>query len=231
MNYYNKVFVDSGIDSSILKKLASFGIEAIKIPKNPFLDDPICAHPDMNILKIGYKTFVLDKKYAKIAGNSTCIEFEHNIKCQYPYDVKLNAAMCGKDIICNKNYIAKEASDFANAENFRIINVKQGYAKCNICIVNDNSIITEDSGIAKVLADYSYNILLLETHYVKLNGYQYGFIGGASGKISENKLGFCGDISKHPEYTKIYNFCKKFDTEPVSLSNIPLYDYGSIVKV
>ena len=38
-------------------------------------------------------------------------------------------------------------------------------------------------------------------------------------------------LRKHPEYEKIRRFCRKYDVMPVSLSNEPLTDYGSVLPL
>ena len=42
---------------------------------------------------------------------------------------------------------------------YEIINVKQGYAKCSICVVSDNAIITADKGIAKAAIQNRIDVL------------------------------------------------------------------------
>ena len=60
---------------------------------------------------------------------------------------------------------------------------------------------------------------------------EYGFIGGASGKIAPDKIAFMGDISLHPEYDRIKRFLYKRDIEPISLSDEPLTDFGSLLPI
>lgn len=53
--------------------------------------------------------------------------------------------------------------------------------------------------------------------YITLEGYQYGFIGGASVNLDENTLGFFVDISFHPDNLSIIDFCKSHNVNAVSL--------------
>ena len=58
------------------------------------------------------------------------------------------------------------------------INVSQGYSKCSLCIVNENSVITEDDGIAEVLKRHNMDVLKISAGDVLLSGLDYGFLGG-----------------------------------------------------
>jgi hypothetical protein len=152
---------------------------------------------------------------------------------RYPYDCALNFAVVGEYIIGSFKYADGELNNIIKKYNLKPINVRQGYAKCNICVVNDNAVITEDAGIAKSLKENNIDVLLLENKCVELPGYEYGFIGGSSGMYTkengENIVLFCGDITKHTEYVQIYDFCKSHNATPLSLSDENLCDRGSII--
>ena len=131
---------------------------------------------------------------------------------------------------------APELKSYADENGMDIINVKQGYSKCNICVVSDNAIITEDSGISKECRKYGIDVLLLKTKSIKLNGYDNGFIGGATGVLDytnskSKKILFAGNVQNHPEYCDINLFCNKYGAELVSMSDEDLYDYGSIIVI
>ena len=65
---------------------------------------------------------------------------------------------------------------------------------------------------------------------VKLAGYSYGFIGGASGVV-DNKVYFFGDIKKHPDCDAICDAITNEGFIPVSLSDEPLRDLGGIISL
>ena len=83
----------------------------------------------------------------------------------------------------------------------------------------------------KVLVDNNIDALLVDKGHIDICGWDYGFIGGASGMIANNKLAFCGDLSMHPDYEKIVNFSLFHDAECISLSNRRLMDFGSLILV
>ena len=112
-----------------------------------------------------------------------------------------------------------------------MINVKQGYCKCSICIVDDNSIITSDEGIYKEVIKYGIDCLLIQKGHIDLFELDYGFIGGCSGLISDKTLMFFGDIKKHPDYNKINTFVSSKNKTIISLSDENLLDLGSLIPL
>ena len=94
--------------------------------------------------------------------------------------------------------------------------------------------ITDDPSIAKAAERESLSVLQVEKNSVALTGYNTGFIGGAAcfapyAPIEE--ILFCGDLNKHPNATEIVGFCKRNNKVPISLSNEPLTDVGTIFLI
>ena len=112
-------------------------------------------------------------------------------------------------------------TDYASEKIF----VKQGYTRCSVCKINDNAIITADKSIADEALVRGADVLLISAGNILLNGYDYGFIGGAS-VTYRNKIFFFGNIEKHPDYLKMCDFAEKYSVKLISLSNLPLCDIG-----
>ena len=212
------------------------GYEVVAIPQNPCYDKPISAHPDIFMTKINDNIFVDG------AVHSMFINFQ-KISCvgrgqaqtgkyKYPEDVYLNCAQVGGYLICNEKFTCTDVIQFALNSGIKIVDVKQGYAKCSVCVVSDNAIITEDAGIAETVSkNTDIDVLMIEKGHVGLSGYDYGFFGGCGGLIENNLLAFNGNIENHPDYDKISSFCKKHGVETVSLSDEGLYDIGTIIRI
>ena len=153
-----------------------------------------------------------------------------DISGEYPQNIALNAAKVGKYIICRVDSLDDRVKAYCKANNFTLINVKQGYAKCSCAVVSDNAVITEDVGIYRTLSETDIEVLLIGKGSVTLEGADCGFIGGASGyDKSKNSLYFCGDIYEHPDYDKIKGFCDKHGTNIECLTDAKLLDIGGIV--
>ncbi len=230
-----KVIIDCRMSSKCKEFLINNGYTIIEMPVSDVLDRAISAHPDMSAVKIN-DTWVIysnTKRLFDFTGKKIIIDREvpANDKLAYPHDIGLNCAVVGKNIICNSQYTEQAVLDLAHKSGFNVINVRQGYSKCSVCIIDDNAIITEDEGIAKKCSQYDIDVLLLKNRAVKLCGYDYGFIGGCSGLLSDGRIIFTGCIENHPEYHLIEAFCKKYGKTAVSMSDEPLYDVGSIFEV
>lgn len=225
------LYIDYRVSDVILSNLESFGYPVIKVMPDKHIDHHVASHADMNLLKINNKIFATTN--VRLGNDIQANRVDTSpINSLYPNDCFLNAVCIGNDFICRKKSIYPQALDFAEKNNMNIIDVSQGYVKCNICVVSEEekAIITEDAGICETLSCNGYDVLKLNAHCVSLKPYEYGFIGGASGLI-DGKLCFTGNICGHAEYTRIRDFCKKHSVELVSLSGEALYDYGSIITV
>ena len=203
-----------------------------------FLDiyKPVNSHPDIQIHFISNELAYSLKEcylYYKdiLPQNITLKAIEEEVGYKYPSNTLLNIAVFGKNVVCNTKFSSKEVLSYYEKNDYRIINVKQGYAKCNICIVSENSIITEDLGIANKLSLYEdINVCYIKSGSVNLESFEYGFIGGASGLLDKNTLGFYGKLSKHVEFEKISEFLSHNNVKHIELGDGGLSDYGSIIK-
>ena len=223
------VWTDCRLPSEMKEKLHYFGCETIDVPPCGSLTEPIASHPDMNILTVCGKRFT---RCETIVRNSRgdCLLLQGTDMLSYPDEAALNAVCIGNDFIYCEKSVYKPALHYASECGMRTISVRQGYVKCNVAVVNESqkAVITEDSGIAKVLRGAQYDVLKLNTYSVKLLPFQNGFIGGASGSIGDAMV-FTGNIEMHPEYEAIRAFCRKHGKNAVSLSHEPLYDFGSLL--
>ena len=218
-----------------INELKELGIECIPIKKNPLLDDEVSCHADMLAFNFGNGEILINKGSTG-ESNLENIGLEplvstRKISSPYPNDIPLNVAFTGKHIVCNSTYTAKEIIGFANRNNIEIINTKQGYSKCNLCIVSKNAVITEDNGLASLLKNYQYNILLISGGDIYLSDEHYGFLGGSSCKISNNKMYFSGDLSRHRDYKSIVKFLKLYNVEPIYNKSRKLTDFGGIIQL
>ena len=231
-----RVIVDERIDGECERGLLEGGFEIIKLPMGKELQTPVLGHPDM-LLFVGKGKLVCHESYYKIAkgtidriadGGFQITLTDEKWSAEYPADVLFNAAPVGDKLICNAKSVSKKLVEIYGKEN--IVSVKQGYAKCATVVVGDNGIITADMSIAKGAMAAGIDTLMLSGSYTRLDGYDTGFLGGASGDDGECVF-FTGNIELHPEAEQIREFCKKQGREVCSLSKAPLYDYGSLIFI
>lgn len=235
------VLCDETLHLDILRELGALGISTVKVSKNKNLNTSIASHPDINVFHVGKGEFYTSQEYSHefeeklkdiISEGKHCDFFNNRrvgnkLSSNYPGDVLLNAVIVDKYLICNPKTVAKEILEYADK---KVIEVKQGYSKCSICPVTENAIITDDPSIYEALNN-TLDVLYIDHGEIKLSGYNYGFIGGSTGKLADDLLAFTGALSKNKNCDMIKGFCKEHGVYCVSLSNGDLYDYGSLIPI
>ena len=232
-NKVTTVFAD--VDDFALKSIFNeLSIKVVSVSRNEFLDSPVDKHADILANYVGKSTFLVDKNQKELCsfiennvGKSVVIE---NIKSPYPDDCLLNFADIGEYIICNRSILTEEIVKYL--PNKVIIDVKQGYSKCSVCICGYNTIITDDKSVYNAVLQYNnINSLLIEKGSVRINKYDYGFIGGCCGLIDKNTLLFNGDLSLHSDFDKIKKFLYDNGINYIDIKGKPLTDIGSIIPI
>lgn len=218
----------------ILSDLISLGIELVLTedcadvqPSVSFHADILCHHlGDENILIYPY-SYGLKESLLRLNMNVSLAQAP--LSPQYPNDIRLNAARVGNRLICNKKYTDSTILSSVTYEN--IIDVPQGYAKCSVLAVDENSIITADRLIAQAFNKHGGTALLINEGSVRLDGYAYGFIGGAAAKLSSNTIYFTGKLAKHRDKDKIKDFLKERKIDIIEGSYDSLVDIGSMLPL
>ncbi|MBE6820549.1 MAG: hypothetical protein E7516_05815 [Ruminococcaceae bacterium] len=216
-----------------IKKLNSLGIEILEIKKNSKLPEPVCSHADIQILHMGnncifcYEHLFLGEFEEKF--NFTDIHEKAGNK--YPDDVRLNCTIIGNKLICNPKTVSRKILEYADSCGLTVINVNQGYSRCSICVVNENTIITDDRSIFAAAGNFFNDTQFISKGSIGLNGYGYGFIGGCCGKIDKNKIAFNGAIESHNDYKVIIDCLERNNTECIELNRNRLYDIGGIIPI
>lgn len=217
-----------------IKKLNSLGIETIAVKSSPYLPIPVNSHADLQILHLKNNLLFSQKEhlFEGLANKNFNVRFiSQSPNNKYPDDSRLNCALIGNKLICNKKTIAKEILEFAESNDLTVINVNQGYARCSICVVDENSIITDDKGIFAAAQNFLNDALYVSKNSIRLVGYDYGFIGGCCGKINKNVMAFNGRIESHSDYKQIIDFMDKHKMQIIELNNERLTDIGGILPL
>ncbi len=230
---------DERISDACRYSLEKIGYSTVALPPFHLLAEPVGCHPDMLIFIIN-NTLITHKLYYDIArkqidrileaADLRLVLSREKIGSLYPRDVLFNAAVVGNKVICNLNFVSEHIKEQANICGMELIHINQGYAKCSICPVSDNAVITADNSVFEAAEKSGIDALKITEGSIGLKGYNYGFIGGASGEDRENVY-FCGDLEKHPDAIKIKEFCQKHKKRAVSLSEEKLYDFGTVILI
>jgi len=225
----------SSILDDSLKKL---DVEPIYCPPNPFIDKRLSGHADLSVLHTGGNTVFLSSnlqnndfanKLEEIGTKTVFPQVEMGKK--YPNDSQYNICVMGNDYFCSPKVSQNSIVDYLTNNRHNRIAVKQGYCRCSICVVDYRSIITADRGIYLKAIENGIDCLLIAPGYIALDGYDYGFIGGCSFKISDRIICFTGTLDEHPDKQNILNYLSSKNVEPILLTDLPVFDIGSAVPL
>lgn len=215
--------------------LNNMGYDVIKTPNISTLYSTICGHADIMLHKIDKNAVIVEPTvfdyFSAKLSNVTVMQGNTVLGNKYPFDIAYNCARIGKNIICNEKYTDSKILEYYYENGFKILNTKQGYAKCSICIISDNAIITSDKNISKLAEKNEIDVITVNDDKIELQGFEHGFIGGATGLISDSTLAVNGDINLHSDCNKILDFCSIYNIDILSLNNEIIKDIGSILTI
>ncbi len=228
------VAVSESADEALFQKLDELGIEAIKTQRSNNVKD-INYHSDLFLLNISQGNLFIEESqrdsFVKYLTIGYKLKEISSIRSPYPLDCGLNCVVMGDKIICNRKTVHADVSDFAHNNGYGLIDVKQGYTKCSVCVVNDNALITDDESIYNACQNNLIDSILISKGSIRLKGFDYGFIGGCTGLIDKNNMLFNGDLNCHTDCNKIIDFLGKYSVKPIIIENRPLEDIGSIIPL
>lgn len=219
-------------DKEIIDKLKKLGYTCIPTIKSERVSEGISCHADVLYLKLDNINMVISacqkENFQLLQDNGFNVVVFENLKPGYKTESYLNVINYKNTLIYNPK-TAIECDFFDNLK--EKIKVNQGYTRCSTILVNENAFITEDEGIYSALKNNKKDCLLISKGYAKLDGYDYGFIGGASVMLENSILFFFGDITHHPEKNKIIEFLKKYNITVQYIKNKPLTDIGGAIII
>ncbi len=196
--------------------------------------EAISGHVDIQICKVGSKYIcepTVYDYYREMIKDEYLISGKKELKNEYPEDIAYNICTFNSVAIHNFKYTDTIVSEELKLNSYNLINVKQGYSKCSICKITENAFITADENIYRTAIQNNFDVLKINPGYIKLEGFEYGFLGGASGLIEKNILAVNGTLKKHPDYNNIKSFCNNYNVDILELSNETPEDVGSILKL
>ena len=210
----------------------ALGIEALWLPDAEGVDPRLAGHADLQLLHLG------GKRLASACGadiDARLVAYGFDIirapapGMEYPADCALNACIAGGRFFHRLD--AASAAVVHELGGLRPVNIRQGYAKCCACVVDGRSIITSDPGITAAARAEGLDALLIRPGHIELEGFEYGFIGGASFKLSAGEMAFTGRMDLHPDWPEISHFLSEKGIISRFLTDLPSFDVGSVITL
>lgn len=217
--------------SCFCKDLSEMGYKIIPSDTIDCFHLPEQKHADMHVLTINKDIFLLSEcsQLKNSLAEYKPVICSKRVGKSYPENIQLNFLYLNNKIFGKLSAIAPELKQYCINNDIKMINVNQGYCRCSTLVISDNAVITADSSIEKALSKEGIEVLRISEGNIRLEGFDYGFIGGAGAKI-DDKIIFLGNICMHPDYIKIKDYIFRHNLEIKIISpNMPLTDIGGIV--
>ncbi len=227
-------------NKALIRAITAFGYTPILLPPHPLLPKPIATHPDA-LLFFAPDAVYTTQLYRSVAEKELLLLSELTDRpiriCRaelgygYHREILLNAVLIGNTLLCHP---PDTATELTQDPKYSVCAVRQGYVKCSVIPISDNALITADASIAKVAEKHGISVLSLSKNGCILNGYDTGFLGGACSYAPydpETAPYFCGNLKNHPEADSVVAFCRQHKTEPISLTDAPLTDVGTVFLI
>lgn len=221
------------LSREVRDKANEMGISLIGIPRCEYLPEPTSHHPDMLFYRLSDGALITDRRYydhnrkffERIAQYREIKTSIADISKVYPADIRYDILNIDGVIYGRTDMACPEAVQEAR----RIVQVKQGYARCSVLYAGDCA-VTADEGLCKALNEDGIDVLKITPGNIELEGYGTGFIGGASAYIKElDTVLFFGDLSAHPDGDNIFEFLSSRGHKVKFVPEVKLSDYGGFV--
>lgn len=216
----------------MVDSLENLGFRTYKTTPIKELDERVKYHTDLqcHLLANGdlitapvafdyYKDILSREKIKVIRG-------VNNPKSPYPYDVCYNIKAFDKFIMGKLTNIDSCLLSTYKDLCYEVIDVAQGYAGCSILTDGRTFAISSDKKILKELETRGFATLEIGRDDVYLEGFNQGFIGGASGFL-EGIVYFTGRFNKEVEVI-VEGFLQDLAIDFVYLTEGKIEDLGGM---
>jgi hypothetical protein len=224
------ILSDHKIPGAAKKKLESYG-EVVLLKTSGIVYDALSGHPDIFLCRVNTELVVapnLPESYKSILEKNDIafIPGESFVGDKYPETAAYNAVFDGNRLIHNFRYTDSVLTQIA--EDLDLVHVNQGYARCNLLALGNNTFVTSDHGIQRVLEHYGFNVLFTDPSDIRLPGVRHGFFGGCCG-IHGNDLFILGSLSQLQQGNDVREFIETHGYRIIELYNGPLFDGGGLL--
>jgi len=224
------ILLDRKMPEAAKDKLAAYG-EIVEFATNGITYEAISGHPDIFFCLTPGGLVVapnLPEKYFSILDQNSI----NYTKGKLPVGNEYPETACYNSLVTDKFIIQNPASCDPEIRNLnpglKIIPTKQGYVRCNLIALPNETFITSDRGIEKSLKLRNLEVLFVDSTCIKLDGFKHGFFGGACGLL-ENRLFVCGSLKYFKEQAIIESFAKRAGVSIIELYDGQPVDVGTIL--
>jgi hypothetical protein len=218
-------------------ELRSLGFRVVLSEPLDFLYEAVKGHPDLQFVN-ACGTLICHKGIAPEKSselNALGIQFTRSrnpIAPPYPGHIILNAAISDDLLIHRLSDTDPAVLDACPS--LKRVDVRQGYTRCSLAYVGEDSYVTSDTGISRALRGLDKNVLLLPEGDVHLEGFSHGFIGGCLSRVTykeEKLLLVTGSLDSYRYGQDLRAFLRNIGIGVCSIGSGSLKDRGSIIQI
>ena len=224
------ILCDRRIPAAARRRLEQYG-ELLNFYTKGITYDAISCHPDIFFCPTPSGLIVapnLPRRYQEILQFKGIVwqSGKQPVGGQYPQTAHYNCLFTEKHLV--HNLACTDDAIMKNVKGHALIHCAQGYTRCNLVHLTENSFVTSDRGIETVLKKSGADILYADPSAILLPGAKHGFFGGACGRY-RNKLFLCGGIKHLPQQELLLGKLENLGIEIIELYPGPLFDGGGIL--
>ena len=224
------ILLDRKMPETAKEKLATYG-DIVEFATKGITYEAISGHPDIFFCPTPVGLIVapnLPKEYFSILDRNE-IKYSKGllpVGKEYPETARYNSLVTNKYLIQNPAINDPKIRNL-NSE-LEMIPTKQGYVRCNLIALPNETFITSDRGIEKSLKQRKIEVLYVDPSCVKLRGFGNGFFGGACGLLG-NTLFICGSMKYFKKKVSIESFAERAGVSIIELYDGQPVDVGTIL--
>lgn len=225
----------SSVGPASVSRLRAAGVAVLSPLAGQLLPVEERRHADLLFCHASEKAIILAPSQHKLSPLLQTLGFSPIFSAEpqatYPANIGLSFALCGRLAVGNFRFCDPALLPLLQNNGKKMISVRQGYAKCAVCIITETAAITEDAGVARALEENGVDVLQIAAGDVYLSEKHYGFFGGAAGKIAPDVLAVNGSLQTHRDGARIINHLRKYNVRPLELHSGKITDVGGILPL
>jgi hypothetical protein len=159
------------------------------------------------------------------------IEGGKTLSRNYPEDIAYNVARIGRYAVHNTRHTDQVLRYYLEEAGIEFIHVNQGYTKCSVAALSDNKALTSDFLIHEKLKSFNIDCMYVNPKFIRLKGYDNGFIGGSTGLIDEKIFLSTGKIFDEDISLDLKKFIESAGYIYEEASSQQITDLGTLIPI
>ena len=226
------IIVSKDIGREALKHLENYG-KVVLFETQGITYSAIENHPDIYFCPYNKQIIAAPNTPSQIIAalntfNVEVISGKKHIGKVYPQTAYYNAVISNQYLIHHLSFTDTVIKN--STQHLSHIHINQGYTRCNLLALPNNSFITSDKGIAKTLRENDIDTLYVNPESIYLRSFAHGFFGGCCG-IAVPYFFINGSLKYFSEKDSIECYIDNAGLKLVELSRGRPEDIGSLFFV